>query len=52
MDYSDAFNIDTLGIYAARFGHLAAWPLYELLTQLAGQPVSEMECGRHRSLGV
>lgn len=39
MDYFDTFRLHTLAIYAARFGHLAAWPVGELLTRLAGQPV-------------
>ncbi|MGH3528758.1 MAG: hypothetical protein ACRDS0_01660 [Pseudonocardiaceae bacterium] len=39
MDYSDTFRINTLAIYAARFGHLATWPVDELLTRLAGQPI-------------
>jgi len=39
MDYSDEFGLHTAAIYAARFGHLAAWPLTELLARLAGRPV-------------
>jgi hypothetical protein len=39
MDYSDEFRLQTVAIYAARFGHLAAWPLSELLARLAGRPV-------------
>jgi hypothetical protein len=39
MDYTDTFRLHTLAIYAARFGHLATWPVDELLTRLAGQPI-------------
>ena len=39
MDYSDSFGIHTVAIYAARFGYLAAWPVRDLLSQLAGQSV-------------
>ena len=39
MDYSDEFRLHTVAIYAARFGHLAAWPLSELLARLAGKLV-------------
>lgn len=38
MDYSDTFHIHSLALYPARFGHLAAWPVEELLAQLAGHP--------------
>jgi hypothetical protein len=40
MDYTDAFTLDTLAIYAVRFGYLAAWPIEELLARLAGRPVN------------
>jgi hypothetical protein len=30
MDYSDSYRLHTIGIYAVRFGYLAAWPLAEL----------------------
>ena len=28
-----------MAVYAARFGHLARWPLESLLFELAGRPV-------------
>ena len=40
MDYSDEYALHTVAIYAARFGHYAAWPLDELCTQLAGRAVN------------
>lgn len=39
MDYSNEYRLHTVAIYAARFGHLAAWPLDELCAQLAGHTV-------------
>ena len=39
MDYSDEYQINTLAIYAARFGYIASWPLTELLAQLGEGPV-------------
>ncbi|MEO3777280.1 hypothetical protein ABGB16_10600 [Micromonospora sp. B11E3] len=39
LDYSDTFTLDTVAIYAARFGHYAAWPLAELCARMAGHPV-------------
>jgi hypothetical protein len=39
LDYDDAYAISALGVYAARYGHLACWPLAELLPELAGGPV-------------
>lgn len=39
LDFSDQFAIDTLGLYSARYGHLALWPLPELLSELAGRTV-------------
>lgn len=39
MDYSDTYRLDSVAIYAVRFGYLAAWPLDQLCTQMAGQPV-------------
>ncbi len=39
LDYDDAYRIDALGIYAARYACLVTWPLGELLEELAGGPV-------------
>lgn len=33
------FAIETVGVYNARYAHLAAWCLPELLAELAGRPV-------------
>lgn len=46
MDYSDRFRLHTLAIYVARYGHLATWPVNELLTQLASQPVEDLDALR------
>ncbi len=39
MDYSDTFAVHTIGLYAVRFGYLAAWPLAELGQRMGGQPI-------------
>lgn len=39
MDYSDTYRLNAVAIYAVRFGYLAAWPLDQLCTQMAGHPV-------------
>ncbi|MEU4712085.1 hypothetical protein AB0F73_00215 [Micromonospora purpureochromogenes] len=39
LDYSDAFALSSVAIYAARFGSYTAWPLAELCTRLAGRRV-------------
>ena len=39
MDYSDAFALHTVGVYAARFGYLAVWPLAELGQLMGGEPL-------------
>jgi hypothetical protein len=39
LDFHDEFAIDEVGLYAARYGHLATWRLPELLDELAGRPV-------------
>ena len=39
LDFSDQFALDTVGLYSARYGHLALWPLHELLSELAGRSV-------------
>lgn len=37
LDFHDAYRIDAVAIYAARYGYVASWPLGELLSELAGQ---------------
>ena len=39
FDRSDAFHITSIGIYSARYGTLATWPLGEVLQSLAGAEV-------------
>ncbi|MEV1288747.1 hypothetical protein [Micromonospora sp. NPDC049679] len=39
LDYSDAFALRAVGVYAARFGHFMSWPLGELCARLAGRPI-------------
>jgi hypothetical protein len=43
MDYVDEFRIRQVAIFHARYGYLAQWDLDELLSQLAGRPVSATE---------
>jgi hypothetical protein len=39
LDYDDAYQVNTLGMYAARWRYLATWPVDYLLGVLAGHPV-------------
>jgi hypothetical protein len=39
MDYSDTYRLETVAIYLARFGYLAAWPLDHLIHQLSGRQI-------------
>ncbi|MEV0216458.1 hypothetical protein [Micromonospora sp. NPDC050695] len=39
LDYSDAFALHSVAIYAIRYGHYRAWPLDELCAELAGRPI-------------
>ncbi|MDG4793056.1 hypothetical protein [Micromonospora sp. WMMD1082] len=39
MDYSDRYGLHTVAVYAARFGHLATWPIAELGERMAGRPI-------------
>lgn len=48
LDYSDRFALDTVAIYAVRFGHLAKWPITELCTQLADRPVDRAGIAQFR----
>lgn len=40
MDYSNAHNLHSVGVYAVRFGFLAVWPLAELGQRMGGQPIN------------
>lgn len=40
LDFTDEFAIRELMLFNARYGHIATWPLQELLDTLAGQPVN------------
>ncbi|RAO63884.1 hypothetical protein [Micromonospora saelicesensis] len=40
LDYSDAFALHSVAIYAVRYGHYTVWPLADLCTKLAGRPVN------------
>lgn len=39
LDYSDAFALHSVAVYAARYGHYASWPLADLCAELAGRQV-------------
>ncbi|MFI6162990.1 hypothetical protein ACIA59_23945 [Micromonospora haikouensis] len=39
MDYSNQYGLHTIAVYAARFGHLATWPIAELGERMAGHPI-------------
>jgi hypothetical protein len=39
LDRSDTYAIDRLGLYSARYGRLAVWPLEYVATTMAGQPI-------------
>jgi hypothetical protein len=43
LDYDDAYRIDALGVYAARYTHLTIWPVAQLLAELAGGPIDLAE---------
>jgi hypothetical protein len=38
-DADDQHHIDTVGIYQARYGYLAKWPVDSLVAELAGHPL-------------
>jgi hypothetical protein len=40
LDFEDAFRVAELGIFAARYGYLAAWELDDLLDELAGREMN------------
>ena len=37
LDFSDRYALHAVGVYAVRFGHLAQWPLTELIRQATGR---------------
>ncbi|MBB5866879.1 hypothetical protein F4553_000258 [Allocatelliglobosispora scoriae] len=37
LDFADEYALDSVAVYAARYGHLARWPLAELLRELTGR---------------
>ncbi|MFD5176062.1 hypothetical protein ACFWM1_09655 [Nocardia sp. NPDC058379] len=39
FDHTDSYRLTDVGIYSARYGHLATWPLPTLLDTLAGHPI-------------
>ena len=39
LDFDDEYQITELSIFAARFAYFAAWPLADLLNEMAGQEV-------------
>jgi hypothetical protein len=39
LDYDNSYGVDALGVYSARYGDLAIWPVAKLLEQLAGGPI-------------
>lgn len=43
LDYDDAYQITSVGIYMARQGRLFTWPLADLLSQLTGDPTATVE---------
>jgi hypothetical protein len=48
LDYDDAYGIEALGVYAARYAHLSIWPRGELLEELAGRRLI-LSCRRSRN---
>lgn len=39
MDVDDAYHLDAVALFSARYGYLATWNLEELLTELSGREV-------------
>jgi hypothetical protein len=39
LDFDDVYRLTELGIFSARYAHLATWDLGALLDELAGRPV-------------
>jgi hypothetical protein len=40
LDFDDAYQLTEVGVFSARYAHLATWDLSMLLDELAGHPVS------------
>jgi hypothetical protein len=40
LDFDDAYRLDTLGLFNARYGYLVTWNAASLLRDLAGHPVN------------
>ena len=40
LDFDDAYRLDALGLFNARYSHLATWNIASLLSDLAGHPVN------------
>lgn len=45
-DYDDRYALTSVALYQARYGHMAKWPLDQLLHELAGAPVDLPELRR------
>lgn len=43
MDYSNAYGLHSVAIYAVRFGYLASWTLAELGFRMSGKPIGLAE---------
>lgn len=39
LDFDDEYQITDVGVFAARFGYFASWPLTDLLNEMAGHEV-------------
>src|SRR5689334_20091435 len=39
LDFHDTYHLDEVGIFSARYAHLAPWNLGALLDELAGQAI-------------
>lgn len=40
LDFDDAYRLDTLGLFNARYSYLVTWNIASLLSDLAGHPVN------------
>lgn len=43
LDFNNAYRLDAVALFSARYGHLAVWPLSQLLDELSGRPVDLLE---------
>ena len=46
MDSRDQYRLDSVGVFLARYGYLATWPLAAFLSELAGCPGGCVPCPR------